>query len=85
MLDCNHEQFDVQGTVVRSNDSPVRFKLDLMVKCVRCDTPFRFGRSFVSSTDGLELTALLWEGPLKINRQLPDEVLKEMATWSGKG
>lgn len=83
MAACSHNHFDVKAVVVRSNSTPARFKVDLKVVCVDCGERFRFGRSYVSSTDGLELTALLWPGPLKINRQLPDEVLKEMATWSG--
>jgi hypothetical protein len=83
MAACNHNHFDVSATVVRSNDTPTRFKTDLKVTCLDCGLPFRFGRSYVSATDGLELTALLWPGPLKVNRQLPDDVLKEMAAWSG--
>ena len=83
MADCSHSKFDVAAVVVRSNGSPTRFKVDLKVHCLECGLPFRFGRSYVSSTDGLELTALLWPGHLKANRQLPDEVLKEMANWAG--
>lgn len=83
MAACNHDHFDVRAAVVRSASVPARFKVDLKAVCVDCGLPFRFGRSYVSSTDGLELTALLWPGALKINRQLPDDVLKEMATWSG--
>lgn len=78
---CNHDHFDVTATVVRSSDKPCRFKVDLKVVCIDCNQPFRFGRSYVSSTDGLEMTALLWPGALKINRQLPDEVSRDIAAW----
>lgn len=84
MAGCNHNRFEVTATVVRSNSVPARFKLESKVHCLDCGEPFRFGRSYVTSTDGLELTALLWPGPFKVNRQLPDDVLKEMSDWAGQ-
>ncbi len=67
---CEHKKFDAKVIAIRSEAKPVKFYIEVAVHCAGCGVPFRFGHSFVSSTDGLQLTANIEMGPHEPNRAL---------------
>lgn len=67
---CNHDNVDGSVTMVRSAHDPPHLRVDVKIKCEDCGVQFQFGEAFVSSTDGLELTAIVAPGPREKNKPL---------------
>ena len=75
---CLHDKkFEGRVNVVRTAQG--RFRVDVMVWCEDCGIKFRFYKPFISSTDGLELSAQVFPGPFKVNRPLPQEAIEQLA------
>ncbi len=69
---CEHKKFDAKVNTIRSDTKPPKFYIEVALNCSQCGVPFRFGHSFVSSTDGLQLTANIEPGPHEPNRALAE-------------
>lgn len=77
---CEHNNFAAKVVTVR-NEALGKLRVNFMLDCADCGQQFSFGKPFISSTDGLELTAEIIPGARKVNKPLSSREAKELATW----